>query len=190
MGHSGVAAQTGVLRLLHSPLSTVSVGGLIWKKTFRHSVSHAYIFPSMTIMHSSSSGRSPAWNDLQRGLHFDFISMHPLTSKSDHTFAYVFIVKDDLSEFVEFIASSSPDHSVVASGLMDWYKRFGLPQYLVSDQGCHFQDQSSKELNQILQKNHHFVTIHSPWANGTAEIVCRHLQSTMTSLISEFEMQP
>jgi hypothetical protein len=35
---------------LHSPLSKVSVRDLIWKKTLRHSVSHAYIVTSMTIV--------------------------------------------------------------------------------------------------------------------------------------------
>jgi hypothetical protein len=101
--------------------------------------------------------------------------MHTLNSKSNNTFAYVLILKDDLSGFVALIPSSSPDHFVVADAFMDWYKRFGLPQYLVSDQGSHFRDQTLKESNQLYKQIIRFVS--------------RNLQSTMTSLLSEFRMQ-
>jgi len=101
--------------------------------------------------------------------------MHTLNSKSNHTFAYVLILKDDLSGFVALIPSSSPDHFVMADAFMDWYTRFGLPQYLVSDQRSHFTDQTLKEFNRFYRQ---IITS-----------VSRNLQSTMTSLLSEFRMQ-
>ena len=65
--------------------------------------------------------------------HFDFIFKHPLNSKSNHTFHYDLITKDSLSGFVESFSSSSPDHFVVADELIDWFKKFGLLHYLVSE---------------------------------------------------------
>jgi hypothetical protein len=171
--------------ILHWPLSEVSDGGLIWGKTFGHSVSHGcYANDNGVIRRPLGEGLHGATCNVV--LHFDFISMHPLNSKSNH----VLILKDDLPRFVQMIPFSSPDHFVVAEALIDWYKRFCLSQYLVSDQGNHCKDQSLKEFYRILQTNHHFFTTYSPWANGTVEIVCKHLQSTMRSLLSEFWTLP
>jgi hypothetical protein len=94
-------------------------------------------------------------------LHFDFISMHQFNSKSNHTVAYVLILKDDLSGFVELIPSSSRS-IVVADALMDWYRRFGFPQYLVSNQESGFRDQDFRDFNRIMETNHQFVTTYPP----------------------------
>ena len=111
---------------------------------------------------SSSSGRISSGTTFLEVLHFDFISIHPLYSKSNHIFAYVLILKDDLSGFVELIPSSSPDYFVVADALMDWYRRFGFPQYLVSNQESGFRDQDFRDFNRIMETNHQFVTTYPP----------------------------
>ena len=56
------------------------------------------------------------------GLEFDYLSMHSLNTKSNHTVAYVLTLNDDLFGFLELIPFGSPGHFVVADALMDWYK--------------------------------------------------------------------
>jgi hypothetical protein len=45
--------------------------------------------------------------------------MHQLAPKSEVLYKYVLILKDDLSGFVEWIPSTSPDHFTAADTLME-----------------------------------------------------------------------
>ena len=97
--------------------------------------------------------------------------MHQLAPKSEVLYKYVLILKDDLSGFVEWIPSTSPDHFTAADTLMEWYKVFGVLRTLVSDQGSYFVDKTLKELNWIV------------------EIFCHQLRSPMRFLLYDLKMQ-
>jgi len=69
-----------------------------------------------------TNGEAAYGKDRNAELHFDFISMHPLTPKSKHLYKNVLIVKDDLSGSVGLIPTTSLDNFTVADNLMDWHK--------------------------------------------------------------------
>ena len=52
----------------------------------------------------------------------------------------ILVIKHDLSRFVELISCREEADFVVSEALLDWYKRFGLALYHVSDQGAHFKN--------------------------------------------------
>lgn len=75
---------------------------------------------------------------------------------------------------------------MVATALVDLWKRFGVPSLLISDEGSHFKndDQVCKQL-QILQE---LVVAYSPWINGTVERVNHHLLQVMWVPLMEFKL--
>jgi transposase InsO family protein len=99
------------------------------------------------------------------------------------------VLKDDFSGFVELIPATAADHFMVADALVQWYSRIGMPLIHVSDHRSHFKDKVIKELNGILQINHHMTTVYSPWANGTVETVNNDIQKLLRSLLSEWQME-
>ena len=106
-----------------------------------------------------------------------------------HAFQYVLVIKDDFSNFVELIACESAHHFVVVEALLNWFKRFGIVYQHVSDQGSHFKNKVMDELCSRLHIAHHFTTAYTPWANGTVEIVNRHILFLLKTLTSEFHLK-
>ncbi|KAF0683207.1 Aste57867_24725 [Aphanomyces stellatus] len=64
------------------------------------------------------------------GLHFDFLFM----GDSFGPMKYILVLKDDLTHFCELIACEAPTADVVVTALLDWHKRFGIPETWISDQ--------------------------------------------------------
>ena len=118
-------------------------------------------------------------------LHYDFLHV----GKSEDGYVYVLVIKDDLSNFVELIPSKTADHFVVADALLDWAKRFGVPDVHVSDNGSHFKNSVINELTRLMNIRHHFVVAHSPMSNGTVEVVNRLLLQVLQTLCSKFMLQ-
>jgi hypothetical protein len=50
------------------------------------------------------------------------------------------VLENDFSGFVQLIPAASPDHFVMADGLVDWYSRFGVPTPQSIDEGSHLKD--------------------------------------------------
>jgi len=97
-------------------------------------------------------------------LHYDFLFL-----KNTRNFAYILVLKDDLSHFVELVPSERTDHVVVVHALVDWYNRLVVAETRVSDKGSHFKNKVVAELNDILKTKHHFTTAYSPKNNGTVK---------------------
>lgn len=51
------------------------------------------------------------------------------------------VSSNDLGHFVELIPCTRANSPVVNEGLLEWYKRFGLAFYHVSDQVSHFKNE-------------------------------------------------
>ncbi|KAE8958724.1 hypothetical protein PR002_g30774 [Phytophthora rubi] len=62
-------------------------------------------------------------------LHMDFLQMGESYGESQ----YLLVLKDDLSHYCELVACESDNGLVAASAVLDWYKRFGLPETWMSD---------------------------------------------------------
>ena len=82
-------------------------------------------------------------------LHYDFLCIKD--SDAPETPQRILVIKDDLSHFVELVPCREATTVVVAEAFLDWYNRFGLALYHVSDQGSHFKNQVISELNLLMQ---------------------------------------
>ena len=118
-------------------------------------------------------------------LHFDYLQIG-LSSKTN--FKYLFVVRDDLSSFVDFYPCSEPTAAFAAGSLLDWISRYGLPSIFVSDRGSHFLNSLIEQLSLSLHIQHHFTLAYCPWSNGTVEVVNSYILSVLRSLISEFRL--
>lgn len=118
-------------------------------------------------------------------LHFDFLSM----PRSVAGTAYVLVLKDNLSGFVELIECERATSDAAYHGLLDWSKRFGVVHQWISDQGSHFVGELIEKFRVLLGAQHHFVTAYSPWANGSVEVVNRLLLRSLRPLLSEHKLQ-
>jgi hypothetical protein len=116
-------------------------------------------------------------------IHYDFLFV-----KNTGKFSHALVLKDDVSHFAELVPSERTDHVVVVHTLVDWYKRFGVPETHFSDKGSHFKNTVVAELNDILKTKHHFTTAYSPKSNGTVERVNREIMKVLRSLVSEFKI--
>ncbi|KAE8951185.1 hypothetical protein PF011_g33033 [Phytophthora fragariae] len=108
--------------------------------------------------------------------------------ESESGLKYVLVLKDNMSGYVELIACPNPTADYVYTGLMDWFKRFGVVLQWVSDQGAHFRNQVIERLQRALGAQHHFTTAYTPWANGTVEVVNRELLRAVKALLSERQL--
>eukprot|EP00644_Phytophthora_capsici_P019272 jgi/Phyca11/132445/e_gw1.167.10.1 len=88
---------------------------------------------------------------------------------------YVLVLKDELSHYTELVACDSPTSLVASRAILDWHKRFGLPETWISDNGSHFKNELLRELATLLKATHRFVPVYTPWINGTVERVNRDL---------------
>jgi len=79
-------------------------------------------------------------------IHYDFLFV-----KNTGKFSHALVLKDDVSHFAELVPSERTDHVVVVHTLVDWYKRFGVPETHFSDKGSHFKNTVVAELNDILK---------------------------------------
>jgi hypothetical protein len=117
-------------------------------------------------------------------IHWDFLYMGE--SKSGET--YLLVVKDDASKLVWLFPTKDATAVFVKQCLLQWFAVFGVCYEWVSDQGTHFKNQVIAELQHVLGAHHHFTTARCPWANGTVEIVMRHVLRLFRSCLSEWRM--
>eukprot|EP00736_Rhodelphis_marinus_P010119 Rmarinus@m.1922 len=101
-------------------------------------------------------------------VHMDFLTM---PRSHDGELRYVLVLKDDLTSFVRFVPSSAATAAVCVDALSFWIADFGIPKFIVSDQGSHFKNELVRSMCEKLDVHHHLVVAYSPWANGTVERV-------------------
>lgn len=121
-------------------------------------------------------------------IHYDFLFISKIKKGISHLSQYILVLKDDFSHFVELVVCETADHVIVVNALIDWFKRFGIVFQHVSDQGTHFKNRVVDELCSRLHIARHFTTAYTPWANGTVEIVNRHILRILKALCSEFNI--
>lgn len=95
-------------------------------------------------------------------LHFDFLTM----SKGLNGFCYVLVLEDGMSEFCELIPTRMVNTDVTILALLDWFKRYGVVLWWVSDQGSHFKTEAREQVQKVLVSKHHFVTVYCPWVGS------------------------
>ncbi|KAF0774600.1 hypothetical protein AaE_001700 [Aphanomyces astaci] len=117
-------------------------------------------------------------------LHWDFVFM----GESKTGEKYLLVVKCDASKTVWLFPAKEATALFVKQCLLQWFAVFGICYEWVSDQGTHFKNQIVAELQHSLGAHHHFTTARCPWANGTVEVMMRHLLRLFRACLSEWQM--
>ncbi|KAJ0392116.1 hypothetical protein ATCC90586_011506 [Pythium insidiosum] len=86
------------------------------------------------------------------------------------------------------VPADSPTSTVAAEAILDWFKRFGLPETWVSDCGSHFKPMVMETLAERLQAVHRFTPVYSPWINGTVERVNRDILQVFRVMLMELQL--
>ena len=103
---------------------------------------------------------------------------------------YVLILKDDFSGYVWLFSFEAEDGDSAVEAIIEWIASFGLMDWMVTDQGSHFKNNSVEALRKWFKYAHHFTTTYPPWANVTVERVCRELNRACLALLSEWKLSP
>ncbi|KAG6586659.1 uncharacterized protein IUM83_18147 [Phytophthora cinnamomi] len=117
-------------------------------------------------------------------LHYDFLYM----GESMGPTLYVLVLKDGMTHFCELIACDSPNSEIAVQALLDWSKRFGTPEILMSDTGSHFKNLVVNELCQRLSIEQEFAVAYSPWINGSVERINRDILQVIRVILMELQL--
>ncbi|GMF43511.1 unnamed protein product [Phytophthora lilii] len=104
------------------------------------------------------------------------------------TTKYVLVLKDELTHFCELIPADSANSEVVVASILDWFKRFGLPESWESDNGSHFKSEVMASLCERLKAQQAFVPVYTPWINGTVERLNRDILQVLRAMLLEFQL--
>ncbi|KAG3109168.1 hypothetical protein PI125_g11190 [Phytophthora idaei] len=98
---------------------------------------------------------------------------------------YVLVLKDELTHFCELVPNDSADSQTAVVAILDWNKRFGIPEMWVSDNESHFKYQVMEWLAERLGASHQFVPVYTPWINGTVKRVNRDILQVLRVMLLE-----
>ncbi|KAE9127003.1 hypothetical protein PF007_g5779 [Phytophthora fragariae] len=128
----------------------------------------------------------PTYDATERNelLHVDYLYL----GDSMGACQYVLVLKDGLTHFCEFVACDSPTSVVAATALVDWWKRFGAPSVLVSDQGSHFKSEFIAQVCKKLNIDQSLVVAYAPWINGTVERLNRDVLQVLRVLLMAYKL--
>lgn len=82
-----------------------------------------------------------------------------------HGLKYVLVLRGDLSCDVWLFPYRKADRESMPESLMQWIAAFRTIQWLVSDQGPHFEKGVHMAVKNELWMRYHFMTAYLPWAN-------------------------
>jgi len=98
------------------------------------------------------------------------------------------VVTDDYSHLVQMYPCRSVGADEALAALLHWFGTFGVPKFLVSDQGTYFKNVLLETLARRLQFQHPLATAGHPASNGTVERANRVALTAFRALLSEFRL--
>ena len=122
-------------------------------------------------------------------LHWDYLFIRKALGDSRHGCSYILCMMDDFDGYVELHAAAAPTALNCVNGLLEWFKRTGIVEVWISDQGSHFKNEVLEELGRRLGSRQQFVVAYAPWANGTIERLNVLILSLLRALISEWKLE-
>ncbi len=114
-------------------------------------------------------------------LHLDFITMFEGEG--------LLVLKDGFSGFVLLWYAKAYNALTTEEAVIEWSALFGVPKFLVTDGGTHFNNQLVEALVTRFRSAHHITTPYAPWANGVIERVNRELLRLWRVLLSEAALE-
>ena len=103
---------------------------------------------------------------------------------------YLLVLKDDVSNKIEFELCKAPDSRITAIAVLYWRARYGLllNTEFVSDRGSHFANEFMRSLSKDLKYKQRFCVAYAPWSNGRIERVNKDILKFIRILKSEFRV--
>ncbi|KAG2778023.1 hypothetical protein JG687_00004495 [Phytophthora cactorum] len=102
---------------------------------------------------------------------------------------YLLVLKDSLTHYGNLFPCSSPTAYVAADAPVTWYKRYGCPKILISDQGSHFRNEIAVDnLCARLKIERQCSPVYSPWLNGTVERLNKDFLQVFRALLLEYKL--
>ena len=126
-------------------------------------------------------GKALRGSEPGESLHLDFISMFDGEG--------LLVLKDGFSGFVLLWDAKAYNAVTTEEAVIEWSALFGVPNFLVTDGGSHFNNQLVEALVTRFRSAHHITTPYAPWANGVIERVNRELLRLWRVLLSETALE-
>ena len=117
-------------------------------------------------------------------LHLDFLFI----GESNTGMWYILVLKDGLSHYLELVVCSEASSAIAVVALMDWVKRFGIPEAIFTDQGPHFRSEFLKEFIHRMGMGQSFSTPYCAWSNGAAERPNQEILALLRIMLPEFNL--
>jgi hypothetical protein len=118
-------------------------------------------------------------------VHMDWIYIMPADGKAWHKYQWNFIMRDDLSGFVQITPAVIPDTLVTVDALMEWRAASRTPELIVTDMASYFMSAVMQEFETRCNIQHHFTVAYGHYSNGSIEVINRHYLALIRALISE-----
>ncbi|OWZ05939.1 RNA-directed DNA polymerase [Phytophthora megakarya] len=72
--------------------------------------------------------------------------------------------------------------------ILDWFKRFSLPETWESDNGSHFKAEVMTSLCKRPKANQSFVPVYTQWINETIERINRDILQVLRVMLLEYQL--
>ena len=97
---------------------------------------------------------------------------------------YILMLVDKFSRFVLFVPTAAATAVESTRAILLWTSLFGLPKWLISDGGSHFDNELLlDDLTELLGIEHHITLAYLPW---TTSRVRRKMEKDMNELLAEW----
>ena len=100
-------------------------------------------------------------------LFIDIVGPYPITEQGNR---FLLTVQDDLTKFSFAIPIPNHEAETVADKLVrDIFTKFGIPEYILTDQGTEFTSKLLKQITTLFKIKHQLSTAYHPQTNGALE---------------------
>lgn len=112
-------------------------------------------------------------------LHIDLIGLLPETFRKNK---YIFMIVDSTSRFLEAVPIRKCETQALLTVLNKYFSTHGLPKSITMDNMKGFRAEIFKDYLKALNIEPHFISVHSPRANGLCEVSNKILKNSITAM--------
>ena len=105
-----------------------------------------------------------------------------------HGLTQILVIKDNFSRIVQLSATQSCNAKEAASALMNWFSRFGICEFLISDNAQCFKSELLALMSKTLGYTRHFTMPRVHISNGSVERANREVNKLLKHLTHEYKI--